>query len=631
MVRFYMAWKYRVYCLLVIKFVLLFFSPLAADTPFLLKQLTQTPYLVAPAISSDGHFLSALIRQENGASHVTVWRIPDGFGQAETLPYTRIEMDWMAWVGGGRLLMSSKEKGLILYDAHLKRLRPLIEGRGPRPDELPPVLLSHLPDDPTSVLLQWEDPGLPGFPAVYKVDAITGTSEKIISAWSPIIRWYASPEGEVLLGEGFKGRDQFLYRSDHDGDWRRISKRDYFKGPAYSVLAVETGGATALVLSAHAGNTRDLWRMDIATGSMRQRLAGHKYYDMTSALIDPVTDLAVGALYIAESVEQIVWRADKKEELRKVSEKLGRPKFFLLASSRDGNRSLYSSRSNNHPAEYFLYDKETDDIYPLPHDENVRNFPKLRTEGVYIPVKNMRQPMHALLAYPAGGLTKKTIVLLHGGPVRRATERFSPFVSWLIASGHNVLQPNFRGSSGYGERWRQAGYAEWGNRMQDDVRSAAEWLVDEGISRPGDMCVVGGSYGGYAALLSAIKDDDLFACAVSLNGVTSLPHLVEYLDRNRFSALTVPRILGKLRRRSLQKRSPVYQVNSVHIPVLLFQSTEDRNVPFEHGAMMAQALLKHKKEYDFIVLTGAEHQLRREEERRKYFQHTGEFLDRYLQ
>lgn len=603
---------------------------LVAGDSTLLDKLVRAPYLVAPAISSDGHYLSGLVRQQDGTSQIVVWRAPDGFDEREKLPYNRLDINWMAWVGGGRLLLSTDDKGLVLYDAHLKRLRPLIEGRGPRPNELPPVLLSHLPDDPTSILMQWEDPGVEGFPAVYKVNAITGASEKIVSAWKPVIRWYASPAGEVRLGEGYEGRKQILFASRPDGSWKKISKRDYFKGPAHSVLAVEAGGATALVLSAHVSNTRDLWRMDIATGHMSKRLARHKYYDMSSALIDPVTDLAVGALYVAEATQQLVWRADKRDELKLVAERLGVKSVFLLASSRDGRRSLYRRNWRDRPSSYYLWDKETDSLEELPGDVDVDTLPKLRTEGVSIRVPKMKQRMHALLSYPETGLTTKTVILLHGGPVRRARDRYMPYVSLLTAHGYNVLQPNFRGSSGYGERWRKAGYAEWGRVMQADVRAAAEWIVDEGISQPGDMCVTGGSYGGYAALMSSIKDDDLFACAVSLNGVTSLPHLIYYLSQNRFHELTVPRILGRLTERALRKRSPVYRAELVRKPVLLFQATVDRNVPFEHGAMMADALAKYDKEYEFIVLKGAEHQLRREAERRVYLENSLDFLNRHL-
>jgi dipeptidyl aminopeptidase/acylaminoacyl peptidase len=238
--------------------------------------------------------------------------------------------------------------------------------------------------------------------------------------------------------------------------------------------------------------------------------------------------------------------------------------------------------------------------------------------------------MQAVLSNPESGPTGKAIVLIHGGPARRVSTKFSATVSWLVANGYSVLQPNFRGSSGYGETWRQAGYGEWGRLMQKDVRTAALSLVREGIAQKGAMCVMGGSYGGYAAMMSAIMDDDLFACAISLNGVSSIPHLVGYLNTKRFSQLTVPRIRARLSARTLKRRSPLYRVDLVRMPILLLHATKDQNVPFEHSVLMVKALRKHNKPYEFIILKGAEHVLRRSADRRRYLQKAVEFIGEHI-
>ena len=222
------------------------------------------------------------------------------------------------------------------------------------------------------------------------------------------------------------------------------------------------------------------------------------------------------------------------------------------------------------------------------------------------------------------------MVLVHGGPVRRVSNSFSGVVSWLTANGYTVLQPNFRGSSGFGEEWRRAGYARWGTDMQDDVRTAAQWMLDAGYAERGKMCVMGGSYGGYAALWSAIRDDDLFECAISLNGVTSVPHLVKFLELGRFHLLSVPRIRGKLSIRTLRSRSPLDRAKLVRLPVLLLHATRDANVPFEQVVQMAKALRVHEKDHEWIVLKGSEHQLRRPQDRRTYYEASLKFLKKHI-
>lgn len=633
--------------------------------PQLLTLLTDAPRISALTLSSDGHYLSALLRQDDGDSRVAVWRSSGSIVAAEELPYRRPDINWLSWVGGGRLLISLKENGLVIYDAHTARLRPLIdpladlEGgtAGPRPNDLPPVLLSTLPDDDASILLQWEDPAVPGYPAVYKVDAVKGTSEKVMGAWRPIIRWWASPNGNIELGEGYRARRQLFFGRRAGGEWAKISDRDFFRGPAHTLLSVDAGGATAAVIAAIDSNTRDLWRMDTRTGQFIAKLASHPKFDISSAFYDPVSSNLTGASYWEGGAQRLYFREGDEGRLKGLATQIGVKHLSLTAASRNGSVRLYRSRANWRPFRYFVvgarsHDGQTadasDDVrveshatdiyevtYPDPAQKHsAPTYPEITNKSVWIPLKGRSKrglgPMHALLSQPKESANGKAIVMVHGGPVRRVNDTYSPLVSWLVANGYTILRPNFRGSSGFGEKWRRAGYAQWGEDMQDDVRTAAEWLVNAGFADKKDMCVMGGSYGGYAALLSSIKDDDLFSCAISLNGVTSVSGLVEYLKANRFNLLTIPRIQGKLSRRSLIKRSPLYRADLVRLPVLMLHATEDLNVPFRQGKNMAAALAKYEKEFDFIVLEGAEHQLKRARDRRTYFQSALNFLDRYL-
>lgn len=598
----------------------------------LLAQLTNAPKIAAASLSSYGHYVSALVRAQDGGSRIAVWRAFRPLETADFLPYTRSDINWLSWVGEGRLLLSLRDYGLVLYDAHVGRLRPLIENGGPRPFELPPVLLSALPDDPSNILLQWEDPAVPGYPAVYRVNAITGVSEKIMGAWRPVIRWWASPAGEVTLGEGYRGRRQQLFARRAHG-WEQVTDNDYFREAPVSVVAIEAGGATAAVISGHAGDTRSLWRMDMHTGEFLRQLASRENFDIDAAIVDPVSHLVVGATYVEDGREQLIWQDDFRVALENTAVSLGVKDVELVSRSRDGRVALFRSRDNWRPNRYFLMEGDKPP-YELAPDAAIAALPKPQKRGVWIELKGKRikglGAMHALLSTPETGYTGKAIVLVHGGPVRRVANTYSPLVSWLTANGYNVLQPNFRGSSGFGEPWRRAGYARWGTDMQDDVRTAAKWMLDSGYAEEGRMCVMGGSYGGYAALLSAIKDDDIFECAISLNGVTSVDHLVRFLENRRFNLLSVPRIKGKLSPRTLRRRSPLNRADLVRIPVLLMHATRDANVPFEQGVEMAKALRSLNKEHEFIVLKGSEHQLKRVEDRRTYYQSAVGFLESHI-
>jgi len=606
----------------------------AGKNPDLLKQLTDAPRVAAATLSSYGHYVSALVRVASGDSQVAVWRAFGSIKDADILPYTRSELNWLAWVGEGRLLLSLREYGLVLYDAHIGRLRPLIDHGGPRPEDLVPVLLSALPDDPSNILMQWEDPAVPGYPAVFRVNAITGVSTKIIGAWRPIIRWWASPTGTVEIGEAFRGRRQLLFGRRAEGSWAQITDNDYFRESPISIVAVEAGGATAAVISGHASDTRSLWRMDARTGSFLRQLATNDQFDIDGAIFDPESNIVVGATLVEDGVEQIIWQVQLKDELQRLAASVAAKKVALVSRSRDGRVSLYRSSDNWRSNRYFLTEKNDDRLVEIDVNDELKQLPKPVKRGVWIELKGKRtrgmDAMHALLSTPEAGGNGKAVVLVHGGPVRRVSDGYSPMVSWLTANGYTVLQPNFRGSSGFGETWRRAGYGRWGTDMQDDVRTAAEWMLDAGYATAGQMCVMGGSYGGYAALMSSIKDDDIFECAISLNGVTSVHHLVEYLEQNRFYLLSVPRIKGNSSDRTLKRRSPLNRVDLVRLPVLLLHATRDTNVPFHHGAQMAKSLHWQNKDYEFVVLKGAEHQLRRPQDRRTYLEASLKFLEKHI-
>jgi len=610
--------------------VLILASPLSAahgvGDAALLEHLSRPPMLAAVSMSRDGHFLSAL-RRNGDQSELVIWYADAGVEEAEVLPYAFEDLGWLSWVGGGRLLLSLNEYGLVLYDAHVRRLRPLIDGEGPRPGDLPPVLLSSLPEDPRRILLQWEDPGVPGYPAVYRVDAVSGESEKIVGGWKPVIRWWASPQGEAILGEGFVSRRHRLFAPRADGSWEMIRDRDYFDDDALAVLAVETGGATALVLSSHQSDTRALWRMDARSGDFIKKLAGHDRFDIIAAILDPETNMAVGATFEEDGIEDIVWASLHRDRLQEMAKRAKVPNLSLVTASVDGRRQLYRGRLKHAPPRYFLYDAEIDLLSPLPYDPADDTLPSPDTKGVWIDLPKGKGQMHALLSRAN---TRRAIVLVHGGPVKRVTAGYNPFVSWMTANGYSVLQPNFRGSSGFGEKWRRAGYAEWGHDMQDDVRTATEWLIERGIAEKGRICVVGGSYGGYAALMSAIKDDDLIGCAVSLNGVTSIELLIRHLKEGRFHMLTIPRIQGRLSKWALRRRSPLNRADLVRVPVLLLHATHDTNVRFEHGQLMHTVLTRLEKDHNFIVLEGAEHQLKRPADKRIYYRNTLNFLDAHI-
>lgn len=225
------------------------------------------------------------------------------------------------------------------------------------------------------------------------------------------------------------------------------------------------------------------------------------------------------------------------------------------------------------------------------------------------------------------------VVLAHGGPAVRDTMGFDWWAQAIASRGYAVLQANFRGSTGYGEAFMEAGYGEWGRKMQTDLSDGVRWLASEGLIDPSRVCIVGASYGGYAALAGPTLDTGVYRCAVSVNGVSDLRRMVEVEarageHRNNETVRYWNRFMGaeRLGDRSLDDRSPARLAAQADAPILLIHGRDDTVVPLEQSRLMAQALRRADKPVEFIELEGEDHWLSRSDTRLRMLTETMRFL-----
>ncbi len=225
------------------------------------------------------------------------------------------------------------------------------------------------------------------------------------------------------------------------------------------------------------------------------------------------------------------------------------------------------------------------------------------------------------------------VVLPHGGPAANDDGSFDWLAQAIASRGYAVLQPNFRGSTGYGQTFLEAGYGEWGRKMQTDLSDGVRYLAAEGIIDPARVCIVGASYGGYAALAGATLDSGVYRCAVSVAGVSDLRRFVgwsaQQTGRRDGSAVRYwNRFMGaeRLGDRSLDERSPARLADRVTIPVLLIHGRDDTVVPIEQSRIMANALRDTANPGRLIEMTGEDHWLSRAETRLATLEETIAFL-----
>jgi dipeptidyl aminopeptidase/acylaminoacyl peptidase len=239
------------------------------------------------------------------------------------------------------------------------------------------------------------------------------------------------------------------------------------------------------------------------------------------------------------------------------------------------------------------------------------------------------------LTLPRGRALKNLplVVFAHGGPAARDEPGFDWWVQGMASRGYAVLQVNFRGSSGFGWDYMAAGFGQWGRKMQTDLSDGVRDLAAQGTIDPRRVCIVGASYGGYAALAGATLDTGVYRCAVSFGGVSDLKRMVGYANnRAGRSALRYwTRYMGAqdLGDPVLAKYSPALQAANADIPVLLIHGKDDTVVPLSQSAEMADALKKAGKPVELVVQDHADHWLSLGDTRFQTLQATIAFLEKH--
>lgn len=301
-------------------------------------------------------------------------------------------------------------------------------------------------------------------------------------------------------------------------------------------------------------------------------------------------------------------------ELKKLSVALskalpGQPQVAVVDASSGENKLLLVAWSDTDPGLFYLYDKATRRLEELlPVREFLRGLTLATMRPVRYPAADGTM-IPAYLTLPPGSDGKgiPAIVMPHGGPGSRDEWGFDWFVQYFAARGYAVLQPNFRGSAGYGSAWYQKnGFKSWRTAI-GDVNDAGRWLVKEGIAAPGKLGIVGWSYGGYAALQSSVLDPNLFKGIVAVAPVTDLERL-----RQESSGFTNFKLVDQFIGTGphVMEGSPAQNVDKINAPVLLFHGTLDQNVGVGESRLMEERLRKAGKSVTYVEFNGLDHQLR---------------------
>jgi dipeptidyl aminopeptidase/acylaminoacyl peptidase len=303
------------------------------------------------------------------------------------------------------------------------------------------------------------------------------------------------------------------------------------------------------------------------------------------------------------------------------------PQIRFHGATADGQKILLLAGGDTRAGTFYRFDRATKQLAPI---ERVR--PELEGRTL-APVKaiEVKAPdgavIPAYLTLPTGSTGKNlpAVVLPHGGPWARDEWGFDWLPQFFAARGFAVIQPNFRGSAGYGDEWlNENGFKNWRTSI-GDVTVAAKYLVEQGIADPAKLAIVGWSYGGYAALQSSVVEPSLYKAVVAIAPVTDLS-LIKNETRDIYSEKLVEEIVGSAA--SLAEGSPLKRAAEIKAPVLLVHGTRDANVAVAQSVRMNAALRNTGRQVDYLEFPGLDHQLDDSNARIQMLTKIGAFLDK---
>lgn len=474
------------------------------------------------------------------------------------------------------------------------------------------------------------------YPGVHRFDLATGKHKEVVPERKFVWDWYADDNGVVRAAYASEsGQGWWLYRASERDPFKRLTrpsvagKVDDNINDLQPVQGGDLGYATATTPQGRMA----LFRYNFATGTPGELIWEHPKVDIDNVRYD-----RAGQPYAIDYTDdrpRVEWLdPELKKVQRGIDKAVPDATNQIISISADAQRMLVSSSAADRPPVYYLFDRTTHRLDPtaIPYERmQGKRLSPMRTvsyrarDGLEIP---------AFLTLPAGRGEKglPLIVMPHGGPFVRDSWGYDVWVQFLASRGYAVLQPNYRGSTGYGRTFVEAGYGEWGRKMQDDIDDGAKWLIAQGVADPKRVCIMGASFGGYAALWASVRNPDIYRCAISFAGISDVGAMLRY-DRKSFSATRYFRnwrdkVQGN-QAFDLRTVSPLFVPEKMSMPLMIAHGSADTNVPMSQSASFHEALQKLGKPHDYLIYKDEGHGLDDEKNHADFLLRVGAFLNQH--
>ena len=480
-----------------------------------------------------------------------------------------------------------------------------------------------------------------------RLDTVTGAATSItLGGPARADSWAVNRRGVPIAAiSNFEGKSRVFWKPDGDAPWKQVwegrtwgdTERKFFP---FGVDARGVLYGTA-PLGAN-GDTYALARIDLTAATPKLTpiftLDG---YDFRGSLAYGKDGNVIAVRYLIDG-RGTYWMDESMRALQKKVDAL-LPRSInevYCGQCADPKVLLVKSWSDREPDTYRLYDVAKGSLALIAHSRPwIKPAQMARREMKRFAARDgLQVPVH--ITHPNGrDGPAPTVVLVHGGPFLRGAEwGWEPESQFLAARGYLVIEPEFRGSTGFGFKHFQAGWRQWGLGMQDDIADATRWAISLGLADPKRICIAGASYGGYATLMGLARYAELYRCGVSWVGVTDLDLL--YDPANRWSDIGstwreygLPVLVGDPQKdaKQLAETSPVRIASKIKRPLLMAYGVEDRRVPIFHGTRMREALREHNADVEWLEYRDEGHGFFLEANELDFWTKVERFLAKHLQ
>ncbi len=597
-----------------------------------LRDFFRNPQTTGYELSPSGELIGFLKPVD---SRLNIFVQPKSGGEAKQITAVKDrDIRSFSWKGDKYLLYAKDNGGDENFHLYVTRsdgtgTRDLTPFDGVRAD-----LIDDLEDHPTDLIVGLNKRNKEVFDA-YRLNVETGDLKLVAENPGNIASWTTDHDGNIRVATTTDGVNQsLLYRQNENDPWKTVITTNFKESFSPQFFTFDN---KALYGVSNIGRDKSaIVEFDPETGKETKVVFEQPEVDVSGLNYSRKRKVITSASYTTWKEQRTFFDPESEALYKTLNEKLPGYDVYIVSSNKEEDIFIVRTITDRSLGAFYLYDAKSGDLSKLA-DRN----PWLQEDQLseMKPIEYTSRDgltIHGYLTLPKGRVAKNLPIVVnpHGGPWVRDNWGFNPEVQFLANRGFGVLQMNYRGSTGYGRKFWESSFRQWGLSMQDDIADGVKWLVDQGIADPKKVAIYGGSYGGYAVLEGLTKTPDLYAAGVDYVGVSNLFTFMKTVPPywKPFLEMMYEMVGNPEKDKALfEANSPALNADRIKAPLFVAQGAKDPRVNINESNQIVEALKKHGVAVEYMIKEDEGHGFHNEENRFSFYEAMEKFLTQHLQ